>query len=91
MQMKARMALVSFWTFLSRFGGSDWLKGDTCDKANQDIGTARMQDSVKPLDSAPPLPPTKPGAWARPLPAYLLAGCALVLSPSHSFILQSMM
>lgn len=26
-KMKALMALVSFWIFLSLFGGSDWLKG----------------------------------------------------------------
>lgn len=38
-KMKARMALVSFWTFLSLFGGSDWLKGTHIIRANQDVWT----------------------------------------------------
>lgn len=38
-KMKARMALVSFWTFLSLFGGSDWLKGTHVKRANQDVWT----------------------------------------------------
>lgn len=35
--MKALMAFVSFWIFLSLFGGSDWLKGTKLSQPTTDI------------------------------------------------------
>lgn len=42
-KMKALMALVSFWTFLSLFGGSDWLKGTHVMRLTRTLGPHRCR------------------------------------------------
>lgn len=42
-KMKARMALVSFWTFLSLFGVSDWLKGTHVMRLTRTLGLDRSR------------------------------------------------
>lgn len=51
-KMKARMALVSFWTFLSLFGGSDWLKGTHVMRLTGTLGQCK-EPGLCPLPSKP--------------------------------------